>query len=129
LNHSLTSQNVYFVKSKLIKDDRKKTEQLLKKLPGMAYEAFNKTDWPMIFVNEGCSLLTGNAKKQFEGQSILWGKMWGKLIHPDDYDRVYQTINQPLKAKRIFELEYRIITKKSLFFERRNFIEYFYMPF
>jgi two-component system sensor kinase FixL len=96
-------------KTKLIKDDRKKTEQLLKNLPGMAYEAFNKTDWPMIFVNEGCSLLTGYSKKQFEDHSILWGK----LIHPDDYDRVHQTINQSLKAKRIFELEYRIITKKN----------------
>jgi two-component system sensor kinase FixL len=101
----LTARN----KTKLIKDDRKKTEQLLKNLPGMAYEAFNKTDWPMIFVSEGCLLLTGHSKKQFEDQSILWGK----LIHPDDYDRVYQTINRALKTKRIFELEYRIITKSN----------------
>jgi two-component system sensor kinase FixL len=101
----LTARN----KTKLTKDDRKKTEQLLKNLPGMAYEAFNKTDWPMIFVSEGCLLITGHSKKQFEDQSILWGK----LIHPDDYDRVYQTIDRALKTKRIFELEYRIITKSN----------------
>jgi two-component system sensor kinase FixL len=96
-------------KTKLIKDDRKKTEQLLKNLPGMAYQAFNRTNWPMIFVSEGSMLLTGYSKKQFEKQNILWGK----LIHPDDYERVCRTINQALKTKHLFELEYRIITKNN----------------
>jgi two-component system sensor kinase FixL len=96
-------------KTKLTKDDLKKTAQLLKNLPGMAYQAFNRTNRPMIFVSEGCMLLTGHSKKQFEDQSILWGR----LIHPDDYERVYQTINQALKIKRLFELEYRIVTKNN----------------
>jgi two-component system sensor kinase FixL len=96
-------------KTKLIKDDRKKTEQLLKNLPGMAYQAFNRTNWPMMFVSEGSMLLTGHSKKQFEKQNILWGK----LIHPDDYERVCRTINQALKTKHLFELEYRIITKNN----------------
>jgi two-component system sensor kinase FixL len=96
-------------KKRLIKDDLKKTAQLLKNLPGMAYQAFNRTNWPMIFVSEGCMLLTGHSKKQFEDQSILWGR----LIHPDDYERVYQTINQAFKTKRLFELEYRIVTKNN----------------
>ena len=96
-------------KTKLAKDDRKKTEQLLKNLPGMAYQAFNRTNRPMIFVSEGCMLLTGHSKKQFEKHNILWGK----LIHPSDYERVRQTINQALKTKYLFELEYRIITKDN----------------
>jgi two-component system sensor kinase FixL len=96
-------------KTKLIKDDRKKTEQLLKNLPGMAYQAFNRTNWPMMFVSEGSMLLTGHSKKQFEKQNILWGK----LIHPDDYERVCRTINLALKTKHLFELEYRIITKNN----------------
>jgi two-component system sensor kinase FixL len=95
--------------TKLTKDDLKKTAQLLKNLPGMAYQSFNKTYWPMIFVSEGCMLLTGYSKNQFEKHSILWGK----LIHPDDYERVCQTINQALKTKCLFELEYRIITKNN----------------
>jgi two-component system sensor kinase FixL len=96
-------------KTKLTKDDLKKTAQLLKNLPGMAYQAFNRTNRPMIFVSEGCMLLTGHSKKQFEKHNILWGK----LIHPRDYERVYQTINHALKTKRLFELEYRIITKNN----------------
>jgi two-component system sensor kinase FixL len=96
-------------KTKLTKDDLKKTAQLLKNLPGMAYQAFNRTNRPMIFVSEGCMLLTGHSKKQFEKHNILWGK----LIHPRDYERVCQTINYALKTKRLFELEYRIITKNN----------------
>ena len=96
-------------KTKLTKDDLKKTAQLLKNLPGMAYQALNRTNRPMIFVSEGCMLLTGHSKKQFEKHNILWGK----LIHPRDYERVCQTINHALKTKRLFELEYRIITKNN----------------
>lgn len=96
-------------KTKLTKDDRKKTEQLLKNLPGMAYQAFNRTNWPMIFVSEGCMLLTGYSKKELEIHSILWGE----LIHPDDYERVCKTIEQALKTKRLFELEYRILNKSN----------------
>ncbi|MGK0305146.1 MAG: two-component system sensor kinase FixL [Gammaproteobacteria bacterium] len=96
-------------KTKLTKDDLKKTAQLLKNLPGMAYQAFNRTNRPMIFVSEGCKLLTGHSKKQFEKHNILWGK----LIHPRDYQRVCQTINHALKTNRLFELEYRIITKNN----------------
>jgi two-component system sensor kinase FixL len=96
-------------KTKLVKDDRKKTEQLLKNLPGMAYQAFHKPNWPMMFVSAGCEVLTGYSKLQFEQQNILWGL----LIHPEDYERVYQTVNQAAKTRRVFELEYRIVTKDN----------------
>tara|TARA_R110002153_G_scaffold15822_5_gene56271 strand:+ start:2315 stop:4717 length:2403 start_codon:yes stop_codon:yes gene_type:complete len=96
-------------KTKLIKDGRKQTEQLLKNLPGMAYQAFNKPNWPMAFVSAGCEVLTGYSKVQFEQHSILWGN----IIHPEDYERVCQTVNQAVKTQSLFELEYRIVTKNN----------------
>lgn len=92
-----------------IRYDRKKMKQLLKNLPGMAYQALNKTDWPMIFVSDGCEKLTGYTKLEFELHNILWGS----IIHPDDYERVCQTINNAIKLKSVFEIEYRILTKEK----------------
>lgn len=92
-----------------IKSDRKKMKQLLKNLPGMAYQALNKKDWPMIFVSDGCEKLTGHLKIEFEQQNVLWGS----IIHPDDYERVYQTVSNAVESKSVFEIEYRILTKNN----------------
>ncbi len=96
-------------RAKLIKDDRKKTENLLKNLPGMAYQAFNKTNWPMILVSDGCEALTGYNKTEFEQHNILWGD----LIHPEDYAQVCQTVSRAIRTKSLYELEYRILDKNN----------------
>lgn len=96
-------------KEKLIKDSRNKTNQLLQNLPGMAYQALNKENWPMILVSEGCEKLTGYTKAEFEQHKVLWGT----IIHPEDYDRVRQTISNAAINKQVFELEYRIKTQKN----------------
>ncbi|WP_371195925.1 PAS domain S-box protein [Glaciecola sp. SC05] len=94
-------------KANVIKDDRNKVEHLLKNLPGMAYQSFDTADWPSILVSEGCEALTGYTKQEFEVHSVLWGK----IIHPDDYDRVHKTVHQAVFQKIPYELEYRIIAK------------------
>ncbi|MFT7506683.1 MAG: two-component system sensor kinase FixL, partial [Gammaproteobacteria bacterium] len=93
-------------KAHIIIDDRKKTKQLLHNLPGMAYQALNKKNWPMILVSEGSQTLTGYTKLEFEQYKVLWGS----LIHPDDYERVRKTISNASKKGHVFELEYRIKT-------------------
>tara|TARA_R110001583_G_scaffold98166_1_gene243050 strand:- start:17737 stop:20121 length:2385 start_codon:yes stop_codon:yes gene_type:complete len=102
---ALTARN----KSRVIIDERNKVGHLLKNLPGMAYQAYNKTDCPMTLVSEGCKALTGYSKLDFETHRILWGK----LIHPDDYQRVYKIIRQAVNKKSCYELEYPIITKNK----------------
>jgi two-component system sensor kinase FixL len=96
-------------KANVIKDDRNKTKQLVKNLPGMAYQALNKIDWSMLFGSDGCEKLTGYTKLQFEQRKVLWGN----IIHPDDYDRVRKTVRTAADLRRVFELEYRIITQKD----------------
>lgn len=92
-----------------IRNNRKIVAHLFKNLPGMAYRGFHKKNWPMEFVSEGCELLTGYSKNDFEQQRILWGE----LIHPDDYDFVYETVQEAAKLNMTFEMEYRILTKEN----------------
>ncbi len=96
-------------KTRVLLDERNKVMHLLNHLPGMAYQSYNQANWPMILASEGCEELTGWSKAAFESGSVLWGK----LIHPDDYMYVCETVNQAINNNTLFELEYRIITKNN----------------
>ncbi|MBT1450050.1 PAS domain S-box protein [Glaciecola sp. XM2] len=96
-------------KTDIISDERHKVEHLLKNLPGMAYQSYNKVDWPMILVSQGCEQLTGYTKEEFENHKILWGK----IIYPDDYIRVRDKVNEAVANQCFFELEYRILSKNN----------------
>jgi len=96
-------------KANVIKDERNQVKHLLKNLPGMAYQSFNMTDWPLILVSEGCEALTGYSRAEFEAHDVLWGK----IIHPDDYDRVHKVVHEAIIHQQPYELEYRIIDKNQ----------------
>jgi two-component system sensor kinase FixL len=96
-------------KANVIKDERNKVKHLLKNLPGMAYQSFNSEDWPSIFVSDGCEALSGYNRGEFESQDVLWGK----IIHPDDYERVKKVVSEAITSNQPYELEYRIINKNK----------------
>jgi two-component system sensor kinase FixL len=96
-------------RARVIKDERNKVDHLLKNLPGMAYQTFDEGDWPAILVSEGCEALTGYSKAEFEAHSILWGK----IIHPEDYQRVHETVYQAIIHQAPYELEYRVFNKNQ----------------
>jgi two-component system sensor kinase FixL len=96
-------------KTKIIIDERNKVGHLLKNLPGMAYQAYDKPNRPMMLVSEGCEVLTGYAKHDFESHRVLWRR----VVHPDDYNRVYEIIRQAVSEKKFYEFEYRIICKNK----------------
>ena len=88
-------------KSRVLLDERNKVMHLLNNLPGMAYQSYHQANWPMILASEGCEELTGWSKTAFESGSVLWGK----LIHPDDYMYVCETVKQAIKNNTRCELE------------------------
>lgn len=83
-------------------------ETLLKNLPGMAYRCFNRKDWPMDFVSEGCYALCGYESMDLEKQRVLWGSTF---THPDEVKFVEETILSAVARGEPFEVEYRIITR------------------
>jgi PAS domain S-box-containing protein len=79
---------------------------LMANLPGMAYQCRNDHDWTMEFVSEGCLQLTGYPPAELMGNRKV---AYGDLIHPEDRQKVWETVQGGLKAKRSFRMEYRII--------------------
>ncbi len=79
---------------------------LVNRMPGMLYRGRNDTRWTMEYVSEGCLEITGYNRDQLLNQTQL---SIGGLIHPDDADRVWETVQNALQQHRCFELYYQIL--------------------
>ncbi|MBU1109224.1 MAG: PAS domain-containing protein [Candidatus Riflebacteria bacterium] len=82
---------------------------LLANLPGMVYRCLNQKNFPMEFASEGCLELTGYASADLVGNGD--NIAYGKLIHPDDQQMVWDTVQKAIQTNTAFVLEYRIFRK------------------
>ncbi len=80
---------------------------LLGNLPGMAYRCRNDRDWTMEFISEGSYPLTGYSPDDLIGNKVI---SYGDVIHPDDRDMVWESVQAGLKEKEHFQMNYRIVT-------------------
>ena len=88
-------------------ESRRTLQTLMSNLPGMAYRCRNDRDWTMEFVSEGCVNLTGYQPAELINNSKI---AYNQLIHPDECEKVWDTIQAALKEHKPFQLTYRIKT-------------------
>ncbi|UCF06411.1 MAG: PAS domain S-box protein [bacterium] len=90
---------------KELKESRRALQTLMGNLPGMAYRCRNDRSWTMEFISEGCIPLTGYRPEELiENKSIAYAD----LIHPEDQEYVWDSVQQALGKKQPFQLVYRI---------------------
>ncbi|MBS3806794.1 MAG: PAS domain S-box protein [Bacteroidales bacterium] len=90
-------------------ENHRKLQTLLKNLPGMAYRCSNERGWPMAFISEGCTELTG-----YKPEEIVQGKvMYEDLIYPQDRQHVWQSVQEALERNNPFRITYRIKTRQG----------------
>jgi PAS domain S-box-containing protein len=87
-----------------IESDRK-LRTLMNNLPGMAYRCRNDRDWTMEFLSEGCRELTGYSPQDLTGNAVL---SFSDLIHPDDREMVWATVQRAIEEQRPYQMEYRL---------------------
>jgi PAS domain S-box-containing protein len=92
-----------------VKESERRLRTLLGNLPGLVYRCPNLASWPFDFVSEGCFALTGYLATELLGQQIAYGD----LIHPDDRQAVWRTVQDAVEADEAFVIEYRIRDKKG----------------
>ena len=90
---------------KALCENRRMLATLLSNLPGMAYRCRNDRDWTMEFVSEGARRLTGYSPEDLVGSARV---SYGDIIHPDDRQSVWTSVQQGLAARRPFAMAYRI---------------------
>jgi PAS domain S-box-containing protein len=90
-------------------ENQRTLETLISNLPGVAYKCQNDPQWTMEFVSEGCFQLTG-----YQAEDLIMNKKlsYNDLIHPDDRQMVWDTIQTSLKENKSFKIIYRIITSE-----------------
>jgi len=89
-------------------DERtRRLESLISSLPGMAYRRLNTPGWQMETVEGEIESLTGYTAADFETGETAWAD---DVLHPEDRDRIWETVQDALAAQGEFEVTYRIIT-------------------
>lgn len=97
---------------KELKSSQKRLETLFSNLPGMAYRCKNEPGWPMKFLSDQCSDITGYEAAEFttnEGNKQLYGK----LILEEDQEKVWEEVQQAVNNNSAFEVTYRIKNKEG----------------
>jgi len=95
-------------KEKELIERERELSTLLGNLPGMAYRCRNDEDWTMLFVSQGSLELTGYKPEELiEGCGVCFSD----LIYPDDKEKIWQDVQNALKRRESFHLDYIIITK------------------
>jgi PAS domain S-box-containing protein len=94
----------------LIKNPRRTLSTLIGNLPGIIYRCTNDPDWTVEYIDGDCRNLTGYSNEDIENNRKL---SYADLIHPDDKDQVWESVQKCLQKKQSFKLEYRIICSKG----------------
>ncbi|MBP1927610.1 PAS domain S-box-containing protein [Methanolinea mesophila] len=81
---------------------------LISNLPGFAYRCRNDRDWTMEFISDGCEAVTGYSPVDFIGNATL---AFNDIIHPEYRDKLWDTWQEDLEHRTVFEEEYPIITR------------------
>ena len=86
----------------------RRLETLISNLPGMVYRCRNEPGWPMETVRGEVEALTGYSAAAIEADDdVVWGD---DILHPDDRDAMWETVQSELVADGSFEVTYRIVT-------------------
>jgi PAS domain S-box-containing protein len=93
-----------------LRESRRELSTLMSNLPGMAYRCKNDRDWTMEFVSEGARDLIGYAPSEVVNNRLVF---FGDLIHPDDRDMVWNTVQRALQEREPFKLIFRLTTARG----------------
>ena len=93
-----------------LRESQRALSTMLSNLPGMAYRCRNDREWTMEFVSDGCASLTGHAAWELTSGDGAPYVPFTSLIHPDDREHVWATVQRAIETTEPFQLAYRIRT-------------------
>jgi two-component system, NtrC family, nitrogen regulation sensor histidine kinase NtrY len=79
---------------------------LISNLPGIVFRCLNEPAWPMEFMSDGCVELTGYCADDFVSGRVTYAS----IIHPDDREQVWNTVQEAVRGRRLYRTSYRITT-------------------
>ncbi len=93
-----------------LQNSEKKYRIVSENVPVAVYSALPDENSTNLFISGRMKELTGYSEKQF----LEDPKLFNKILHPDDKDRVWKEIYEHRRNNNILDVEYRIITKDNV---------------
>lgn len=90
-----------------LRESEAKFRSLISNIPGVAYRCLVNPDWPMVFISDAVTEITGYPPQDFVLPSPK--RSFSELYHPDDVE-IFSNIDSDAGA---FSFEYRIIAKSG----------------
>ncbi len=81
---------------------------LMENIPGVIYRCLNDADWTMEYISAGIRDLSGYDSTDFIHNNV---RSYASIIYPDDREKVVLTIQQAVRKRLPFSLEYRIVDR------------------
>ncbi|MGD1992806.1 MAG: GAF domain-containing protein, partial [Anaerolineae bacterium] len=103
----LTDATERHTAKKALEESQRILSTLISNLPGMAYRSRNDRRWTMHFVSEGSLDLTGYRPDELIENRIV---SYGDLIHQEDREMVWNSVQAAVAERRPFQMTYRIVT-------------------
>jgi len=93
-----------------LKASRDEFASLVGNIPGVTYRFSIKAGFPVLFASDQVRELTGYSSTELTTRSDI---SVHTLIHPDDHDRVEQTVRDAISDRIPWSIEYRIISRSG----------------
>ena len=77
---------------------------LAENIPGVIYLCHNDDNYSLIYINDGVFSLTGYPKEDFYAGTVSLAS----IIHPDDKQLIFETVNRCVAERKGYQLRYRI---------------------
>ena len=91
-----------------LSDSLQRFSMLVSNIPGIVYRCENGPNWESTFVSDSTLDITGYPAEEFiKGK----GRNFYSIVHPEDLGWVSQAINEELKHRQTYMVDYRIIRK------------------
>jgi PAS domain S-box-containing protein len=86
--------------------DYRSLTAMINRLPLIVYRARNNKNWSMEYISDGCVELTGYCPQKLVNNAQL---SFASLIHPEDSIAVWESVQNALQKRSVFNLNYRLI--------------------
>ncbi len=90
-----------------LRERQQALSNLIRNLPGVVYRYRNEAGFPVEFMSDGCTSLSGYSRERLESGEISWA---GDVIHPEDRERIETSVRETLETGEQYQITYRIRT-------------------
>lgn len=80
------------------------------RMDGFLYRCWNDASYTMLYISDGIFTLSG-----YSPDDLILNKVrdYSSIIHPDDLPDVYASVDEALEARRNWNMDYRIVSRKG----------------